>query len=177
MYLTFKALHIIFMVTWMAGLFYLVRLFVYHREAQDKPSPEREILSQQFVIMEKRLLYGICWPSKILTLLFGFGIFHHFFPLTQNIWLIIKLIFVFFLIGQHHMCQRIFKDMSKNIFKWNSLGLRIFNEVTTFFLVGIVLLVVFKESLSALKLLSILTILSLILFWGIFKYRQQRLKI
>jgi len=69
-----KALHIIFVVTWFAGLFYIVRLFIYFAEAQEKPEPERSILQNQFRIMQKRLWYGITWPSAILTLIFGFSI-------------------------------------------------------------------------------------------------------
>ena len=71
MYLYIKALHVIFVVTWFAGLFYMVRLFIYNREAFDKPDPERRILQQQFTIMIRRLWFGITWPSCILTLVFG----------------------------------------------------------------------------------------------------------
>ena len=66
-----KALHIIFVVTWFAGLFYIVRLFIYHSEAESKPEPERSILQKQYKLMEKRLWYGITWPSMILTITFG----------------------------------------------------------------------------------------------------------
>jgi putative membrane protein len=71
--LTVKALHIIFIVTWFAGLFYIVRLFVYQAEADQKEEPEKSILSKQYKIMAKRLWYGITWPSFVLTLLFGPG--------------------------------------------------------------------------------------------------------
>ncbi|HEU5364474.1 MAG TPA: CopD family protein, partial [Hanamia sp.] len=71
MYFYIKALHIIFVVTWFSGLFYIVRLFVYSAEANEKPEPERSVLLKQFGIMQKRLWYGITWPSAVLTLIFG----------------------------------------------------------------------------------------------------------
>ena len=69
-YLYLKSLHIVFVVTWFAGLFYIVRLFIYHTEANDKPEPDRSILFKQFVHMERLLWYVITWPSAILTLIF-----------------------------------------------------------------------------------------------------------
>ena len=66
-----KALHIIFVVTWFAGLFYIVRLFIYQREAQDKPERERAVLTEQFKLMSKRLWLGITWPSAIITSILG----------------------------------------------------------------------------------------------------------
>ncbi|MDR9488704.1 CopD family protein, partial [Salibacter sp.] len=66
-----KALHIIFVVTWFAGLFYIVRLFIYHTEAEQRSEPEKSILQSQFRLMEKRLWYGITWPSAVLTMIFG----------------------------------------------------------------------------------------------------------
>ncbi|HET6765939.1 MAG TPA: CopD family protein, partial [Chitinophagaceae bacterium] len=71
MYLYLKALHIIFIVTWFAGLFYFPRLFIYNTEANDKPAAVKEALQEQFAIMMKRLWYGITWPSALLTLVFG----------------------------------------------------------------------------------------------------------
>ncbi|RYZ54014.1 MAG: protoporphyrinogen IX oxidase, partial [Chitinophagaceae bacterium] len=71
MYAYLKALHIIFIVTWFAGMFYIVRLFIYNAEAAEKGEPEKSILQKQFSIMIKRLWLGITWPSAILTLLFG----------------------------------------------------------------------------------------------------------
>jgi len=70
-YFYLKALHIIFIVTWFAGLFYIVRLFIYHTEAQDEEEVARIILQKQYKIMSKRLWYGITWPSAILTAILG----------------------------------------------------------------------------------------------------------
>ena len=83
MYFYVKALHIIFVVTWFSGLFYIVRLFIYSAEAHLKPEPERTILLRQFGQMQHRLWYIITWPSAILTLVLGtwmgflYGSFHH----------------------------------------------------------------------------------------------------
>src|SRR6476661_6146732 len=97
-----KALHIIFVVTWFSGLFYIVRLFIYTTEANEKPEPERTILIKQFQIMMKRLWYGITWPSAVLTLLFGlytlfYGNWNRVLFDEAGRWLLIKLIFVVFL--------------------------------------------------------------------------------
>src|ERR1035441_1745460 len=73
-FLYLKATHIVFVVTWFAGLFYIPRLFIYHTEAQEKPEPEKTILSNQFKIMTKRLWYGITWPSMVLTYILGFSV-------------------------------------------------------------------------------------------------------
>ena len=71
MFLVIKSLHIVFVVSWFAGLFYLVRLFVYHTEAQEKEQPERNLLSTQFSIMEKRLMNAITTPAMVITWLTG----------------------------------------------------------------------------------------------------------
>ena len=88
-------LHIIFMVTWFAGLFYMVRLFIYHTEAEKKPEPERTILQNQYKIMENRLWYVITWPSAILTYVLGFTLLYNLYGWNVPAWLLIKLAFVF----------------------------------------------------------------------------------
>jgi len=144
-YFYLKALHIIFVVTWFAGLFYIVRLFIYHTEAQEKEETERRILSDQFKIMQKRLWYGITWPSAVLTLIFGPSLIHVFLPLKDHTWLISKLAFVFGLFAYHLSCHHIFKKLQKNEFKYSPTQLRIWNEVATIFLVAIVFLVILKD--------------------------------
>src|SRR5882724_3573555 len=114
MYLYVKALHIIFIVTWFAGLFYVVRLFIYNREACDKPEAEKIILQQQFNIMIKRLWLGIAWPSCILTIIFGTWLT----ILLGSIpgWLAIKIIFVFGLLLYHFSLHFICQDQKKGAF-------------------------------------------------------------
>lgn len=170
----FKALHIIFIITWFSGLFYMVRLFIYHKEALEKADPDKTILTDQFKIMEKRLWYGITWPSAILTLIFGLGQLHQFFPLTDHPWLISKLVIVFLLYGYHDSIGRIFKKLKKNECQYSSNWLRMYNEVATLFLFSIVMLAVLKDSLDAIKLFALLVFLSLVLFIAIKAYRKAR---
>jgi protoporphyrinogen IX oxidase len=146
MYFYVKAIHIIFVVTWFAGLFYIVRLFIYNREAHDKPEPERVVLQKQFSIMIKRLWFVITWPSCILTIIFGTWmlILYGSFPL----WLIIKVSFVIGLLLYHFSLQVIYKQQKAGIFKYTSGQLRIWNEAATLFLIAIVMLVSVKTSLS-----------------------------
>lgn len=142
-----KALHIIFVITWFSGLFYIVRLFIYSAEANEKREPERTILLKQIGIMQSRLWYIIAWPSAILTLIFGtwIGILYGSLPM----WLIVKLVFVLGLFIYHLSLQKIFKQQQNENFKWSSQKLRLWNEVATLFLFAIVMLVVVKELLNA----------------------------
>ncbi len=146
MYNYVKALHIIFIVTWFSGLFYIVRLFIYNAEAAQKPEPEKTILQRQFRVMIRRLWMGITWPSAILTLLFG----PWMLILMGSVpaWLWIKLCFVLGLYGYHFSLQGIFRQQMKGIFRYSSQQLRIWNEVATIFLVAIVMLVVVKQNMS-----------------------------
>ena len=148
-----KALHIIFVVTWFAGLFYIVRLFVYHSEANSRPEPERGILSKHFRIASRRLWFGITWPSAIITLILGLSVLHVggwdkilFKPEAR--WLLVKLCFVVLLYGYHFSIHSIYKQQMKDIYKYSSQQLRIWNEVATIFLVAIVMLATVKQSLS-----------------------------
>ena len=147
-YLNVKALHIIFVVTWFAGLFYIVRLFIYQTEALEKEEPERSILSAQLGIMSKRLWYAITWPSAVLTMIFG-----PWLLFIQPSWLKmpfmhIKLTFVFILMVYHIICHWLFKKLQKGETKWTSNQLRMWNEVATLILVAVVFLIVLKNSLS-----------------------------
>lgn len=146
MYLYIKALHIIFIVTWFSGLFYIVRLFIYNAEAAQKEEPEKSILQKQFSIMIRRLWLGITWPSAILTLIFGLWIWYIYGYLPQ--WLLIKLCFVAGLYLYHFSLHVIYRQQSAGIFKFSSQQLRIWNEVATIFLITIVILVVVKQNMS-----------------------------
>jgi putative membrane protein len=148
MYLYVKALHIIFIVTWFSGMFYIVRLFIYNVEALEKPTVERTILQQQFSIMIRRLWLGITWPSAILTLIFGLWMWK-FLNATPR-WLVIKLGFVVALFIYHGTLHLIYKQQMKCIFKFTSMQLRMWNEVATIFLISIVMLVVVKQEISLL---------------------------
>lgn len=172
MYFYIKALHIIFVVTWFSGLFYIVRLFVYSAEANEKPEPERSILLKQFSLMQKRLWYGITWPSAVLTLIFGvwMGILYGSLPL----WLLIKLCFVAGLFIYHITQHFIFRQQQKGNFRWKSQQLRIWNELATIFLIAIVMLVVVKQLLSIAWSLGVLIAFAAILLFGIKAYKHYR---
>ena len=153
MYFYLKALHIIFIVTWFAGMFYIVRLFIYNTEANEKPEPEKSILQNQFGIMIRRLWLGITWPSAILTLILGpwvmfLGNWDKTLFEESGRWLLIKLIFVLLLYVYHFTIHHINKQEQKGIFKYSSQKLRIWNEVATILLVGIVMLASVKQSMS-----------------------------
>ena len=171
-YFYIKALHIIFIVTWFAGLFYMVRLFVYSAESNDKSEPERSILLKQFAVMQKRLWYGITWPSAILTLIFGtwIGIIYGSLPT----WLLVKLIFVLGLFLYQLSLQSIFNQQQKENFKWTSQRLRMWNEVATLFLIAIVMLAVVKELLSLVWGVGVLAAVTLSLLLAIKIYKKYR---
>ncbi len=146
-----KALHIIFIVTWFAGMFYIVRLFIYSAEAQQKEEPAKSILQQQYALMSKRLWMGITVPSAVLTLIFGPWVLwkgnylEHF---GFHTWLHIKLLFVLLLYAYFYSLHRIYKAQQKGIYTYSSQQLRVWNEVATVFLVAIVMLATVKQAMS-----------------------------
>lgn len=149
-FLYVKALHIIFIVTWFAGLFYMPRLFIYNTEAQSNPSEAaKAALTEQFTIMMKRLWRGITIPSALLTLVFGPWVFLEIgYQNYVPVWLWIKLGFVLGLYVYFICLHQIFKQQVKGIFKYSSMQLRIINEIATIFLIAIVFLVTVKDSMS-----------------------------
>ena len=174
-----KAIHIIFVITWFAGMFYMPRLFVYNTEAETKPAEAKKILHEQFEMMMKRLWYGITFPSAILTLIFGPVVMFH--DGWNNIlfdepgrWLLIKLIFVIFLYLYFFSLHNIFKQQLKGIYKYTSQQLRIWNEVATIFLVAIVMLAVVKQSISLVWGLTGLVLFIIILMSAIRIYKVVR---
>jgi putative membrane protein len=174
MQLYIKALHIIFTVTWFSGLFYVVRLFIYNQEAQEKPEEEKNVLQKQFGIMIKRLWIGITWPSCILSLIFGIWLL--FFYDTIPIWLWIKLGFVTGLLLYHISLHFLYMQQSKKIFRYSSLQLRIWNELATIFLVAIIMLAVVRTGLGIILGISGLLALSVLLLSGIKFYKYYRSK-
>lgn len=179
MYPYLVALHIIFIVTWFSGMFYIVRLFIYTAEANEKEGAEREILLKQYKIMSKRLWFGITWPSAILTLIFG--------PLVmwkggwlanfgQQHWLHIKLLFVVLLYIYFFSLHKIYQQQQQGIFKISPQKLRIWNEAATVFLVAIVMLAVVKNSMSWLWGLLGLVVFMILLMAAIKIYKNLRSK-
>jgi putative membrane protein len=173
MYLYIKALHVIFIVTWFSGMFYIVRLFIYNAEAEEKPEPDKSILQNHFCIMIKRLWLGITWPSAILTLIFGPWLFWYLYPAIGT-WLWIKLGFVVGLYVYHFTLHAIYKQQMNKVFKWTSQQLRIWNEAATVFLISIVMLVVVKQSISLLWGGAGLILLIVVLISAVKIYRALR---
>lgn len=171
------ALHIIFIVCWFAGLFYIVRLFIYQVEANEKTEVEKSILIPQYQLMQRRLWFGITWPSAVLTLIFGaWLISFNFTGYLSQPWMHVKLTFVGCLYIYHLRCHMIFKQLKTNSYKGTSFRLRIFNEIATVFLFAIVFLVTVKSSGSFVWGLLGLIILSALIMAGVFIYKKQREK-
>ncbi|MDB5088898.1 MAG: protoporphyrinogen oxidase [Mucilaginibacter sp.] len=160
----------------MAGLFYIVRLFIYHTEAEDKPEPDRTILSKQFEIMERKLWYIIAVPSMVLVLAAGITMLCLAPVWLQQPWMHIKLAFVVGLIIYHFICQNKMKQMAKGVFTWTSTQLRIWNEVATLFLFAIVFLAVLKNAINWIYGIVGLVLLSLILMSAVKIYKYYRTK-
>ena len=172
MYLYIKALHIIFVVTWFAGLFYIVRLFIYSAEANIKSEPERSILFKQLALMQNRLWYIITWPSAILTLIFGGWLWYLYGSLPT--WLLVKLCFVLGLFLYHLSLHVIFKQQSKGLFKYSSQQLRMWNELATLFLIIIVMLAVVKQMLSVVWGIAVLFAFAIVMMIAIKLYKKYR---
>ncbi|WP_052128232.1 protoporphyrinogen oxidase HemJ [Neosynechococcus sphagnicola] len=146
-YYWFKAFHLVGIVVWFAGLFYLVRLFVYHVEAQERPEPAQSILKEQYQLMEKRLYNLITTPGMVLTVAMAVGLLITEPEVLHDIWLQVKLALVVLLIAYHHYCGRLMKQLAVDQCHWSGQQMRWLNEVPTVLLVMIVLLAIFKNSL------------------------------
>ncbi len=143
----FKAFHIIGVVVWFAGLFYLVRLFIYHIEAEQEPEPANTILKNQYQIMEKRLYNIITTPGMLVTVACAIGLLVTQPDYLKQTWLHFKLGFVALLLAYHFYCARLMKLLEQGKCNWTSKQMRAMNEAPTLMLVVIVMLAVFKNSL------------------------------
>ncbi|MFV0247964.1 MAG: CopD family protein [Tenacibaculum sp.] len=175
-FLYVKALHIIFVTTWFAGLFYMFRLFIYHTEAQKKEEPAKTILQTQYKLMEKRLWYIITWPSSILASFFAFLMLYKNPVYLKIPWMHVKLSFVLGLYFYHGFCHSIFLQLQKNIFSYNSLKLRILNELATVFLIAIVFLAVLKNAINWIWGVVAIIVISVLLMLGIKLYKKAKSK-
>lgn len=171
-----KALHLIFVITWFAGLFYIPRLFIYHIEAQAKPTAEKEILSNQFKLMEKRLWYIITWPSAILATGFAIWLLILMPQWLQQPWMHIKLGFVVLLIAYHIKNHLIFKGFQRDDIKYTSNYMRIWNEGSTIILFSVVFLVILKGTFNWIFGVVGILVLGILLMLGIKLYKRIRNK-
>lgn len=173
-FLYFKAIHIIFVVTWFAGLFYMPRLLIYITEAHLKQEPEKSILVKQLLQMASRLLYGITWPSAIITFIIGTSMLIHQPEWLSYPFMHIKLTLVFFLYVYHFSLQYIYNLLKRGINKYSSQQLRFWNEVATIFLIAIVFLIVLKSALSMIWGIAGLLVVTLLIVGGIKIYKKKR---
>lgn len=174
-----KSLHLIFVITWFAGLFYIVRLFVYQIEANDKPSPEKEILQKQYKIMTYRLWYIITWPSAVLASIFAFWIL--FFTdlgksWLQMPWMHVKLGFVFVLYLYHYKCHKIFKELQNDQVKYTTNYMRLWNEGATIILFAVVFLVILKNAVNWIYGVIGIILFSVLIMLGFQFYKRIREK-
>lgn len=169
-----KAIHIIFVVTWFAGLFYMPRLFVYIIEANEKAEPERSILLRQLNMMASRLWFAITWPSAILTALMGTSLLINHPAWLQFGFMHIKLALVFLLYLYHFSLHVIFRQLRRGEVKYTSQQMRFWNEVSTLFLIAIVFLIVLKDSLSMVWGLGGLLAVIVLITVGIKLYKKYR---
>ena len=174
-----KSLHLIFVITWFAGLFYIVRLFVYHAEAKQKPQPEQDILIKQYQIMQYRLWYIITLPSAVLASIFAFWMLF-FTPLGQSWlqqpWMHVKLAFVLLLYIYHLKCHQIFQNLQKNEVKQSSNFFRIWNEGATIILFAVVFLVILKNAINWIYGVLGIFIFSIVIMMGFKFYKKIREK-
>lgn len=173
-YLISKSIHIIGVVSWFAGLFYLVRLFAYFREAADLPEDEKRILQNQYEIMIRRLYQIITTPAMVITLAAGITMLGMNPDLLSQPWMVAKLALVASLLVYHWYCGRIVRHLHDNTIKWQPFRFRLFNEVATILLVSIVFLVVMKNTFNALYGLIGFIIFAIVLFAAASWYKSRR---
>lgn len=160
----------------MAGLFYIVRIFIYHIEAREREEDVQKILFPQFALMAGRLWNIITVPAMILTVLAGIAMLYLNPYLFQADWMLVKLGFVVGLLIYHFVCQHVMIQLRNGIFSWTSTQLRIWNEVATILLVAIVFVVVLKNALNWIYGIIGLFLFIFIIMMGIKIYKYYRLK-
>ena len=175
-YLAIKALHLIFVICWFSGLFYIGRIFIYHKEAESKPDNERLVLQIQFLIMAERLMYIILWPSVLFTTVFGWIMIYKNPALLELIWMKIKLILVSLLILYVVICQYFLNQMKKGKLFISEFRLRLFSEAATLFLISIVFIATLKNNVTWLYATAYFFIIAIVLIYLVKAYKKFILK-
>ncbi len=175
-FLYIKALHIIFVVSWFAGLFYLPRLFIYQVEASQKPEPDRTILMNQLKIMQRKLWHIITWPAGVLAIVFGCWMLVLMPGYLQEPWMHLKLGFVGLLICYHLVCGQMFANLQKDNIKYSSFKLRLWNEVATILLFAIVFIVVLRDTLNWIWGVVGIFLVGGLLTFAVMQYKKRREK-
>lgn len=173
-YLYAKAVHIIFMVCWMAGLFYMPRLFIYHTEAKRKSDVEYQVLHKQFMLMERRLWWVITTPAMCITVLSAVIMLLLSPVLLSQGWMQVKLFFVAGLLFYHFKTQHIMKQLVQERSRWTSSQIRLWNEVATLILFAVVFLVIFRSAIDwiygVLGIVGLAVLLMILIKW----YKRYR---
>lgn len=177
MYLYIKALHVIFVITWFAGLFYIVRLFVYQVENQQKKEEiARKAVDDQLKLMAKRLWTIITWPSMILATSFAILLLLLNPGILSQPWMHIKLVFVIALIGYHLYCHIIYKNLQRGTYKYTPNFMRLLNEGPTLVLFSVIFLVMLRDSFNWIYGVLGLMGLAIMLMLGFKTYQRIRNK-
>jgi putative membrane protein len=175
-YYYIKSFHLIFVITWFAGLFYIPRLFVYQIEAFHKPSPDKEILGKQLKLMAKRLWFIITWPSAILATIFAIWLLILQPAWLEQGWMHVKIVFVILLIIYHLKTHQYFNQLQNDVVKKTSSFMRIWNEGATFILFAVVFLVILKSSLDWIYGVVGMIVLGVLIMLGFNIYKRIREK-
>lgn len=172
----FKAFHIIGAVAWFAGLFYLVRILVYLREAQDKPADEKKVMLPQLSLMANRAYKIICNPAMMITWTCGIAMLVLNTAYLQQGWLHVKLLLLVGLTVYHLFCKKWIRQLEAGENPVSSFQLRLLNEVPTLMLVAIVLLAVVRNSLNVFYLMLGIFAFGASLYWATKAYKRVREK-
>jgi protoporphyrinogen IX oxidase len=169
-----KALHLIFIITWFAGLFYVVRLFVYHAETEKKESPEKEILIKQYRLMTYRLWYIITWPSAVLATIFAVTMLC-LRPVFLSLgYMHVKFAFVFLLFLYHAKCHQFFLQLQKGTSTKTSGFFRLWNEGATIILFAVVFIIIVRDAINWIYGVVGIMVFSILLMLGYKFYKRIR---
>lgn len=169
-----KALHLIFVITWFAGLFYIPRLFIYQIEAGAKSEPDRKIIAEQLKVMARRLWYIITWPSAILAVGFALWLMVLFPEWLNQGWMQVKLGFVVLLIAYHLRTHTMFRQLQRDEINYSANFMRYWNEGATLILFSVTFLAILKNTINWIYGLVGILLLGLILMLGIRLYKRYR---
>jgi putative membrane protein len=174
MYLYAKIFHLVGMVSWMAGLFYLPRLFVYHAEAQEGSDSTRDVLTAQYTIMQQRLLGIITTPAMVATWLGGLTMIGHNSALLSQRWMLVKLVLLVVLSGYHGWMSGVVKRLARGERVMTSARFRVMNEIPTVVLVLICTYAVLRDSVGLLAGVGVSVVVTVLLGVGIQVYAGVR---
>ena len=174
----FKSLHIVGFVAWFAGMFYLVRMFVYYKESELKEEPDRSILMKQYSLMQHRVYYIICNPAMMFTWFCGIGmiVILGWDWFAGQYWLHAKLVLLLGLTWYQLYCKKIMKQLVLGTVQISSFQFRLMNEVPTIFLLSIVLIAVYKNLANFSYIFVAIIVFAITLYFSAKAYKSYRIK-